>query len=112
MNSFTLNFKDIDLEWEWRLKEINRRKAILFVITAYRLFSDVVFNVIMQESATNVLIFRFSLDFVQIFSCYMIYYTKQSKKSKDILREFEEDGESKFSNWELIKFKIQLQLES
>ena len=51
MNSLTLNFKDIDLECEWRLKEIRQKKVILFVIAAYRLLADLVFNVLVNKSS-------------------------------------------------------------
>ena len=42
----------------------------------------------------------------------MIYCTKQSKKSKDILNLLEEDTANKISNWELIKLKLKQQQES
>ena len=42
----------------------------------------------------------------------MIYCTKQSKKSKDILNLIEDDALSKISNWELIKYKINIQKNS
>ena len=51
MNSLTLNFKDIDLECEWRLKEIRQKQVILFVIAAYRLLADLVFNVLANKSS-------------------------------------------------------------
>ena len=46
LNSLTLNFKDIDLECEWRLKEIRQKQVILFIIAMYRFIADLVFNVI------------------------------------------------------------------
>ena len=42
----------------------------------------------------------------------MIYCTKQSKKSKDILDLIDDDVLSKISNWELIRYKVNIQKNS
>ena len=45
LNTFTLHFKDIDLECEWRLEEFKKKKVILWVVAIYRFVADLIFNV-------------------------------------------------------------------
>ena len=106
LNTFSLHFKDIDLECEWRLEEFRKKKTILWIIAIYRFVADLVFNVSLLSGSKAILICRFVLDLLIILGVAMMFIPKSAKASKDTLELLNSEAVHKVSNWELIKFKL------
>jgi hypothetical protein len=79
LNSVTLNFKDVDLESEWRMIEINKNRIALSLGATFCLIQDVVWTMILQETALRGKIIRLVLDAIQFLSYYQMYYCRKAQ---------------------------------
>jgi hypothetical protein len=41
---YSINFKDVDLEYEWRLREIHSKKLISLIVTTFALIQDIIWS--------------------------------------------------------------------
>jgi hypothetical protein len=81
-NKFTLNFKDVDLESEWRLLEISNRRGIFVAAGTMCVVQDVVWTMILQDTSLSGKITRMLLNFVLFVGVYNVYYSRKAKEFK------------------------------
>jgi hypothetical protein len=96
LNNIVLDFKDVDLESEWRLQEIQNKKVTLGIVVWYRLLADLMFNILLTSGNFKINMVRFVVDIITLTTWSLIYYSPKSRKFKQTKNEFEEKS-SKFS---------------
>ena len=102
LHAFTLTMKDEDLEYEWRLIEINSRKTISIVCSFILVLRDVLWTFLLSSVNQTAKITKVCIDLIVFFCLYQVFFSARVKKYKNSIQD---DPEEK-SKWEMIKFKL------
>ena len=108
LHSYTLTMKDEDLEYEWRLIEINSRKIMSIVCSLTLLLRDILWTFTLSKVNLTAKAIKLSIDVMVFVSLYQVFFSAKVKKHKKVLEILvqQDHSEKEYSKWEIIKLKL------
>ena len=104
---WSLNFKNIDLEYEWRLREIQSKKWSVIVVTIWIIHKQISYFVRGKniKEAHPMQYFEWTTGLMALLLIYLMYFSAKTKKFKPI-QDIIDDKHNELSKWEEVKVKL------
>ena len=85
LHAYTLNMKDEDLEYEWRLIEINSRKTHSIIGSFLLTLRDVLWTFLLSTVDLNAKIIKLSIEVIVFICLYQVFFSAKVKKHKKVM---------------------------
>lgn len=102
VHGFSVALKDEDLEYEWRLQEINSRKALSIITCIGIVMQDVGWAFFASHVSIVGKAIKAVIDIGLIFSMFQTYFNPRVKKNKAVIEILNLGNHNDYTKWEII----------
>jgi hypothetical protein len=98
--------KDEDLEYEWRITEIQLRKTYVLSFCALCFIGDLLWTFLLSEVSLTGKLIKLAIDLVNFVCLLMIYYHPNVKAIQEVMEITASGEDYHYTKWDMIKFKL------